>query len=110
MIQQLVKKVVESLGLSIRIEETIDDGLKVIKSDSPRLLILDINLPGGKTGVDYLDEYHDKVGGVPVLVLTTSINDKIKQKCQDAGIEGYVEKPLNPKNFAGKIKSILDKN
>jgi CheY-like chemotaxis protein len=76
--------------------ELIDYLQGKIKSQSlkPDLVLLDLNMPR-KDGRDALREIkmNPDLASIPVAVLTTSINDRDAQYCQQYGVIGYYRKP-----------------
>ncbi|RPI82630.1 MAG: response regulator [Chloroflexi bacterium] len=60
----------------------------------PDLLVLDLNMPR-KDGRDALREIkmNPELAKIPVAVLTTSINERDAQYCQQWGVVGYYQKP-----------------
>lgn len=62
----------------------------------PDLVILDLLLPGGG-GLSVLKniKLSTKTNLIPVLVLTGSKNEELKQTIQAIGVEAYFEKPYD---------------
>lgn len=84
------------------------EGLKAAAAAPPDLILLDIQLPG-------MDGYAvakalkgDKtLAGIPVIALTSYAMAGDRQKAMEAGCDGYIEKPLNPRTFAEQIERFL---
>jgi len=79
-----------------------------IDKEIPDLIILDLNMPD-INGIEFLTilKNDDELKHIPVIILTTSNNDRDISKCYRLGIAGYVLKPLKYDDYEGKIKSIL---
>ena len=73
-------------------------------SPKPGIILLDINMPG-TDGIEVLDEIkRDPVlKKIPVVMLTTSSDERDIDKCYTAGANSYVQKPVN---FEGYVKAI----
>lgn len=71
------------------------------------LVLLDLNLPD-MSGVSILEKIkanpHTK--RTPVVVLTTTDDQREIQRCYDLGANVYVTKPVNYENFANAIRQL----
>ncbi|HUY33408.1 MAG TPA: response regulator [Pirellulales bacterium] len=72
----------------------------------PRLgmILLDLNLPGidGREVLDHIKR-DEQLKTIPVLVLTTSTDERDIQKCYQVGANCYINKPVD---FGGFVRSI----
>lgn len=70
-------------------------------------MLLDLNLPD-MTGVDILERLksnpHTKRS--PVVVLTTTDDQREIQRCYDLGANVYITKPVNYEGFANAIRQL----
>lgn len=75
----------------------------------PDLILLDLNMPR-KDGREVLAEVKDdeSLRRIPVVVLTTSDNDKDLLQSYDLHANAYVTKPLDLDNFVELVRSIED--
>ncbi|MBN1918637.1 MAG: response regulator [Verrucomicrobia bacterium] len=73
----------------------------------PDLILLDLNLPG-RDGRELLAEIKssEKLRHIPVVVLTTSDDDKDIQRAYDLNASSYVTKPVNWVKFVGIVRAI----
>lgn len=71
------------------------------------LVLLDLNLPD-MTGVDILEKVktnaHTKRS--PVVVLTTTDDEREIQRCYDLGANVYITKPVEYESFANAIRQL----
>lgn len=71
------------------------------------LVLLDLNLPD-MTGVDILEKVktnqHTKL--MPVVVLTTTDDEREIKRCYDLGANVYITKPVDYDNFANAIRQL----
>ncbi len=79
--------------------------------DSPRpeMILLDLNLPG-TDGREVLQEIKaDKIlKRIPVIVLTTSSDEKDIEECYQAGANSYIPKPVDLQGFFKAIQRLKD--
>jgi two-component system, chemotaxis family, response regulator Rcp1 len=79
-------------------------------ADAPRpdLILLDLNLPGGTDGRDVLRELkHDPdLLTIPVVVLTTSSNERDVRAAYEHHVNAYITKPVNLDQFIVAVEAI----
>ena len=70
----------------------------------PGLVLLDLNMPGmdGRKTLDVIKR-DDKLKQIPVIILTTSADERDIQVCYQTGANTYVQKPVS---FDGLIEAI----
>jgi CheY-like chemotaxis protein len=80
-------------------------------ADSPRpgVILLDLNLPG-TDGREVLSEIKasDDLKQIPVIVLTTSSDERDVQACYKAGASSYIQKPVDVEGFMKAIERLND--
>ena len=71
------------------------------------LVLLDLNLPD-MTGIDILARIkaNEHTRRAPVIVLTTTDDQREIQRCYDLGANVYITKPLNYESFANAIRQL----
>ncbi|HEU4985436.1 MAG TPA: response regulator [Rhizobiaceae bacterium] len=71
------------------------------------LILLDLNLPD-MTGVDILEivKTNQHTKRTPVVVLTTTDDEREIQRCYDLGANVYITKPVDYENFANAIRQL----
>ena len=83
------------------------DGSGTVSSGRPLLILLDLNLPD-MSGVDILkrvkENEHLKL--TPVVVLTTTDDEREIKRCYDLGANVYITKPVNYDSFANAIRQL----
>ncbi|MER3317995.1 MAG: LytTR family DNA-binding domain-containing protein [Allomuricauda sp.] len=81
----------------------VDDGVELIQSESPDLLLLDINMPE-KDGFDLLEMLDD----VPITVFTTAY-DEYAIKSFEYNALDYLLKPVSNKRFDMALQKVRSK-
>jgi len=71
------------------------------------LLIADLKMPE-ENGIELLEEVKQIAPWIPVLIITGCGDVPSAVKAIKAGAEDFIEKPLDKRNFAKKIRSILE--
>jgi CheY-like chemotaxis protein len=83
------------------------DGSGTVSTNRHYLILLDLNLPD-MTGVSILEKVkanpHTK--RTPVVVLTTTDDEREIQRCYDLGANVYITKPVDYDGFANAIRQL----
>jgi CheY-like chemotaxis protein len=83
------------------------DGSGEASAGRQLLILLDLNLPD-MTGIDILETVKGNrhTRRSPVIVLTTTDDQREIQRCYDLGANVYVTKPVNYEGFANAIRQL----
>ena len=75
----------------------------------PGIILLDLNLPG-TDGREVLDavKADDDLRSIPVVVLTTSTDERDIDRCYQAGANSYVKKPVDIGGFMTAVQRLRD--
>ena len=78
------------------------------KQERPEMIITDINMPN-MGGIEFITEVKDKSGlkFIPILVLTTESQDKMKEKGKEAGAAGWLVKPFDPQQLIEVVEKFV---
>lgn len=84
-----------------------EDGTGLSNQGRQLLVLLDLNLPD-MTGIDILEKVkaNDHTRRSPVVVLTTTDDQREIQRCYDLGANVYITKPVDYDGFANAIKQL----
>ncbi len=83
------------------------DGTGEVNSGRQLLVLLDLNLPD-MTGVDILQRVkgNEHTRRSPVVILTTTDDEREIQRCYDLGANVYITKPVDYEGFANAIRQL----
>ncbi len=78
-----------------------------VSRDRYLLILLDLNLPD-MSGTDILDKVKSNphTRRLPVVILTTTDDEREIQRCYDLGANVYITKPVDYDNFANAIRQL----
>ncbi|MBW9056585.1 response regulator [Rhizobium mesosinicum] len=78
-----------------------------VSRDRYLLVLLDLNLPD-MSGIDILDKIkgNEHTKRLPVVILTTTDDEREIQRCYDLGANVYITKPVDYENFAHAIRQL----
>jgi CheY-like chemotaxis protein len=79
------------------------------RAPRPGVIMLDLNLPG-TDGREVLAEIkgHERLKNIPVIVLTTSTDERDIERCYGAGANSYIKKPVDLPGFVRAIQMLKD--
>lgn len=83
------------------------DGTGAANARRALLVLLDLNLPD-TTGVAILEKLksNPNLKRSPVVILTTTDDEREIQRCYDLGANVYITKPVNYEGFANAIRQL----
>jgi CheY-like chemotaxis protein len=108
-----MKRTISLLKLEHTMQEAKngEEALEILedKSKFPDIILLDLNMPK-MSGIEFLTiiKDSDELKHIPIIILTTSDNQKDLLECYRIGISGYVLKPLKYDDYVKKIETVLN--
>ena len=105
---KLVKEILELENFQVSSAYDGEEGLRKASSEIPDLILLDIKMPG-INGFQVLERLKmDKTTSqIPVVMLTTSVLRRDRDKAFDLGAVDYVVKSLEGFELGERIRKIL---
>lgn len=105
-IRKFTKINLEREGFEVIEAETGEQGVELVRSENPDLVILDIMLPGidGYEVCQIIRKEFPKLG---IIMLTAKTQDVDKIIGLESGTDDYMVKPFNPKELILRIKSLI---
>ncbi len=109
-IRMMARTALEGRGYDVLEASNGVVALSVLARQVPDLLLTDINMPE-MDGIALIREVRAQPGlaRLPILVLTTEFADDIKQAGRNAGANGWLVKPFNPKQLGDTVALALTK-
>ena len=106
---KLVRDVLQFKGYRTLEAETAEDGLALAQSHQPNLILMDIQLPG-IDGVEALRRLkaEPRTASIPVIALTAFAMKDDRERFLSAGFDGYLDKPINVKEFPEKVRQFCE--
>ena len=101
----LIQLYVKREGMDTAVFDNAEDALEYLKTTTPDLILLDINLPG-MDGFEFLNIYN-KQSDCPVLILSARDSDEDIIMALGYGADEFVTKPFSPKVLMARIRALL---
>ena len=104
----LVRRVLEAEGYRVVEAEDGMAGMKWLQSETPDLVLMDINLPelDGYEVTKRLKEL-PRMAKVPVIAMTANVMRGDREKTLAAGCDGYISKPIDIDSLPVEIVKFL---
>jgi DNA-binding response OmpR family regulator len=102
---ELTATYLEQNGLRVKIEARGDRAIERFTQEKPRLVLLDLLLPG-KDGLSICRELR-RVHEVPILILTAKDTDLDHVIGLEAGADDYVMKPVDPMVLLARVRALM---
>lgn len=108
--RMLVRRVLEAEGYRVVEAEDGIEGIDLLSSTTPDLVLMDINLPE-------LDGYEvtrrlkqvPSMAKIPVIAMTANVMRGDREKTLAAGCDGYISKPIDIDTLPDQIAKFLRK-
>ena len=102
---KLTQDYLENNGFSLIAEDHCAGALQRLKACSPKLILLDLNLPDGD-GVDLCRQIRTSFSG-PILMLTARDTNLDQVVGLESGADDYITKPVDPMVLLARIRAFL---
>ncbi len=105
-IADLLDLYLRQAGFRVIQAATGEEGVAKVEREKPKLVILDVGLPGGMDGLDVCRAVRSK-SDVPVVFLTARDSEIDRVLGLELGADDYVTKPFSPRELVARVKAIL---
>lgn len=91
--------------------DTLSAMSRMAKGNLPSLILCDFDLPG-INGLSFLQNLTNSgaFNDIPVIMFSSSSDEKTREKCIKAGASGYLKKPFDPLKLIEEIQKVLKGN
>lgn len=100
-----VAKTLKSEGYKVISAHTGRDGLAIMTSSLPDLVLLDLGLPD-MDGIDIIKQTRIW-SSLPIIVISARIQEKEKVAALDAGADDYITKPFGTDELMARIRTAI---
>ena len=105
-IADLVTLYLDQAGFHAYQAATGEDGLRVVQERDPKLVILDLGLPGELDGLEVCRRLRSTTD-IPIIMLTARDGEIDRVLGLELGADDYVTKPFSPRELVARVKAIL---
>ena len=105
MVLRYVRDALSRAGYAPVVTTDPDEALRIVESHRPRLVLLDLMLPGSD-GIELMGSILD-IAEVPVIFLSAYGRDEIIARAFEAGATDYMVKPFSPTELVARVRGAL---
>ena len=104
----LIRRILQAEGYTVMEAENANHCLEVLKTETPDLILMDINMPDidGYTLTAQLRTFPD-LEKIPIIALTANVMRGDRERSLAAGCNGYIQKPIDVDSFSDLIGRYL---
>lgn len=105
---ELATDLLTTAGYTVRQAMTAEEGVRLARTESPALILMDLRLPG-MDGYAALRAIRDdpRTAGIPVAALTAQAMKGDEEAALDAGFDAYIAKPIETRTFRQRVAELL---
>jgi two-component system, sensor histidine kinase RpfC len=106
--QQVIDRMLRSAGHAVTLVGDGEQALDALESDAFDVVLMDVNMPV-MNGLDAVKLHRFATGGrdaPPFIALTADATEETRRQCEEAGIAGYVTKPVDMDQLLGLIDHV----
>src|SRR3984885_13581456 len=104
-----IARLLRSLGIDVKLFESISDFLKSAPPDGPTCLVLDVRLPGG-SGLDLQRELAAAHRGIPIIFITGHGDIPMTVQAMKGGAIEFLTKPFRAQDLLDAIRLGLERD
>ena len=105
-ISDLVALYLRREGFRVLQADNAEGGLAYVDRDRPKLVVVDIGLPGALDGLEVCRVLRAR-GEIPVVILTARDDEVDRIVGLELGADDYVTKPFSPRELVARVRAIL---
>jgi two-component system cell cycle response regulator DivK len=105
---KLARVLLQGEGYEVRTAVDAEDALRLLEAFTPRLILMDIQLPG-MDGLELTRRLKSDAAtkGIVILALTAYAMKGDEERAKAAGCDGYIAKPIDVSSLPGVIAQHL---
>jgi PAS domain S-box-containing protein len=108
--QELVVHLLERRGHSVIVAENGKQAIAALERHKFDLVVMDVQMPemGGIEATEEIRRREKSDGGhIPIFAMTAHAMPGDRERCLEAGMDGYIPKPIDPKSFTHTLEAAV---
>ncbi len=105
---KLARDLLQFHGFTTLEATNAEDGVVLAREKKPRLVLMDIQLPG-MDGVSALEQLRKdpKTATIPIVAMTASVMKEDRERFEKAGFDGFITKPIDVRAFPQQVRDAV---
>ena len=106
---KLARNALTRVGYEVTQATDGESALKLLETERPDLILMDIQLPG-MDGLEITRQIRSdpRQEGVPIVALSAHAKESDGERAREAGCVGYITKPIRLSQFPNQVRAYLD--
>jgi two-component system sensor histidine kinase RpfC len=107
--QKVISKILDRVGHDVTIVDNGEDALEALHAAEFDLVLMDVNMPV-MNGLEATKLYRFGELGhkrVPIIALTADATEAVSRRCEQAGMDGCLTKPIEPAHLVEMIDRLV---
>jgi CheY-like chemotaxis protein len=106
---KLVRVLLAKEGYETRTASDANEALSILQTFTPRLILMDIQLPG-MDGLQLTKQLKsdERTKDIVIVALTAYAMKGDEEKSKAAGCDGYITKPIDTRTMPATVRAFLD--
>ncbi|MBB4639599.1 response regulator [Longimicrobium terrae] len=102
--------ILRHVGIDVIEAANGEDGIRLARERRPAVILMDVAMPGidGWEATRRL-KADMETAHIPVIALTAHAMAEDRQRAAEAGCEGYLAKPIEPRRVVEEVRKMLDR-
>lgn len=97
-----------AVDIPVRTFPSAEAFLAVVEETTAGLLLLDVRMPGGMSGLEFLEQHYPNPCAMPVIVLTAHADVPMAVQAMKTGARSILEKPVQPESLIRIAREVLE--
>ncbi len=111
-IRTVGRAILSTLNLTVMAAGSGEDAISALdnacaEGRSPGLILLDLTMPGGMSGLDTFDKIRERFPQIPVVACSGFFGDGAEEVCQRLGFADVLPKPYTPDALMTTVRRVL---
>jgi len=108
-VRTLLSMILKKDDRDLLLAESGEEALVITRKTVPDLILLDVMMPGGKTGYEIarILKNEPETAACPIIVMTAKVQQSDRDEALAAGADDYISKPFNMSLLREKVETYL---
>lgn len=106
------RAILSTLNLTVLTAASGEEALQMLETAQaqhrmPEIILLDLAMPGGMSGLDTFDQIQERFPTIPVVACSGFFGDGAEEVCQRLGFAEMLAKPYTPDSLVTIVRRLL---
>ena len=111
--QEVATGLLEMFGHHVEVANNGREALDALDLHEFDVVLMDLEMPemdGLSATITYRDRERQKSNRTPIIAMTAHATNEVRDRCVRAGMDGYLTKPIQPRELFGALEAIQNGN